>query len=79
MKSMAIKNSSADMLTDLDRALHEVGMELCFAEMKGPVKDRLKRYGLFTAIGTEYFFPTIGQAADRYLAVHKVEWHDWAE
>ena len=71
--------TAADMLADFDRALHEVGMELCFAEMKGPVKDRLKRYGLFTAIGTEYFFPTIGQAVDRYLAVHKVEWHDWAE
>jgi MFS superfamily sulfate permease-like transporter len=71
--------TAADMLAGLDLALHKVGMELCFAEMKGPVKDRLKRYGLFTAIGTEYFFSTLGQAVDRYLAVHKVEWHDWAE
>jgi len=43
------------------------------------VKDRLKRYELFTALGTENFFPTLGQAVDRYLAVHQVEWQDWDE
>jgi hypothetical protein len=52
-------------------------MDLCFAEMKGPVKDQLKRYGLFTTLGTESFFPTLGQAVDRYLQVHEVEWRDW--
>jgi hypothetical protein len=59
--------------------LHREGMELCFAEMKGPVKDHLKRYGLFSQLGTENFFPTIGEAVHRYLAVHQVEWHDWEE
>ena len=71
--------TAADALTALDEALHAEGMELCFAEMKGPVKDRLKSYGLFTALGTENFFPTIGQAVDRYLAVHQIEWRDWDE
>jgi high affinity sulfate transporter 1 len=71
--------TAADTLTALDEALHAEGMELCFAEMKGPVKDRLKSYGLFTALGTENFFPTLGQAVDRYLAVHQIEWHDWDE
>ena len=56
--------TAADVLTSLDEALHAEGMELCFAEMKGPVKDRLKRYGLFTTLGTENFFPTLGQAVD---------------
>jgi len=69
--------TAADTLAELDRELHAAGMELCFAEMKGPVKDSLKRYGLFTAFGTENFFPTIGQAVDRYLALHRVEWRDW--
>jgi hypothetical protein len=68
-----------DALAALDEALHAEGMDLCFAEMKGPVKDRLKRYGLFTSLGTENFFPTLGQAVDRYLAVHKIEWRDWDE
>ncbi len=71
--------TAADALISLDGALHAEGMELCFAEMKGPVKDRLKRYGLFTTLGTENFFPTLGQAVDRYLAVHQIEWRDWDE
>jgi high affinity sulfate transporter 1 len=69
--------TAADVLAGLDADLHKAGMELCFAEMKGPVKDRLKRYGLFTQLGTENFFPTIGQGVDRYLAVHQISWHDW--
>jgi high affinity sulfate transporter 1 len=71
--------TAADAVSDLDRELHEVGMDLCFAEVKGPVKDLLKRYGLFATLGTENFFPTIGEAVDGYLAVHKVEWRDWED
>ena len=71
--------TAADALTELDEKLHEAGMDLCFAEMKGPVKDQLKRYGLFTQLGIESFFPTIGQAVDRYLEVHKIAWQDWDE
>jgi hypothetical protein len=47
--------------------------------MKGPVKDILKRYGLFDSFGKENFFPTIGQAVDQYLVAHKVDWQDWDE
>jgi MFS superfamily sulfate permease-like transporter len=71
--------TAADMLVELDRRLHQTGTDLYFAEMKGPVKDRLKRYGLFTTIGQDNFFPTIGQAVDRYLAAYPVEWQDWEE
>jgi MFS superfamily sulfate permease-like transporter len=71
--------TAADALAALDEALHAEGMDLCFAEMKGPVKDRLKQYGLFTTLGSENFFPTVGQAVDRYLAVHQIEWRDWDE
>ena len=71
--------TAADMLADLDKKLHDSGMDLCFAEMKGPVKDILKRYGLFDSFGNENFFPTIGQAVDQYLVAHKVDWQDWDE
>ena len=63
--------TAADILADLDESLHQAGMDLCFAEMKDPVKDRLKCYGLFNRLGTENFFPTIEQAVDRYLTLHK--------
>ncbi len=66
--------TAADELSELDQALHKEGIELCFAEMKGPVKDYLKRYGLFTRLGVENFYPTIEQAVAQYLKVHSVEW-----
>lgn len=64
--------TAAEMLADLDNALHESGMDLFFAEMKGPVKDMLKRYGLFTRFGEGNFFPTIEQAVEHYLMSHKI-------
>ncbi|MCU0971708.1 MAG: sulfate permease, partial [Gammaproteobacteria bacterium] len=60
--------TAADMLAELDERLHAAGIELCFAEMKDPVKDKLKRFGLFARLGEETFFPTIGTAVDGYLA-----------
>ena len=52
------------------------GIELCFAEMKDPVKDKLKRFGLFDAFGEKFFFPTIGAAVDAYLETYNVDWVD---
>jgi high affinity sulfate transporter 1 len=71
--------TSADVLDELDKTLHEAGIELCFAEMKGPVKDKLKRFGLFARLGGQHFFPTIGEAVSRYLASQPVEWVDWED
>jgi high affinity sulfate transporter 1 len=69
--------TAADMLAELDETLHAAGIELCFAEMKDPVKDKLKRFGLFARLGEETFFPTLGTAVSAYLASHDVEWLDW--
>ena len=54
-------------------------MTLAFAELKGPVKDRLQRYGLYDAIGPDHFFPTIGTAVDAYVAATGTTWVDWEE
>ncbi|WCM48684.1 sulfate permease [Pseudomonas sp. WJP1] len=62
--------TSADMLAELDDTLHAAGIKLCVAEMKDPVKDKLKRFGLFARLGESAFFPTIGEAVDSYLAAH---------
>jgi high affinity sulfate transporter 1 len=69
-----VDTTAAEMLSELDHALHESGMDLFFAEMKGPVKDMLKRYGLFTRFGEENFFPTIEQAVERYRTLNKIDW-----
>ncbi len=71
--------TAADVVAELDEALHAAGTELCFAEMKGPVKDKLKRFGLFTRVGPEMFFSTVGEAVNAYLTQHPVEWVDWED
>jgi MFS superfamily sulfate permease-like transporter len=71
--------TSADALDELDKTLHEAGIDLCFAEMKGPVKDKLKRFGLFSRLGEQRFFATIGEAVNRYLESQSVTWVDWED
>ena len=71
--------TAADAVCELDDTLHAAGIELCFAEMKDPVKDKLKRFGLFTRFGEQTFFATLGEAVSVYLATHPVEWVDWED
>ena len=71
--------TAADMLAELHKSLHESGIELCFAELKDPVKDKLKRFGLFEQIGEGSFFPTTGAAVGAYLESHPVDWVDWED
>ena len=61
------------------RSPARAGIELCFAEMKDPVKDKLKRFGLFAQLGQEFFFPTLGSAVSTYLATQPAEWVDWED
>ena len=68
--------TACDMVAELDQALQAQGIELCFAELKDPVKDKLKRFGLFAQLGENYFFPTIGVAVSHYLETNNVEWED---
>jgi len=64
--------TSADSLTELDQTLKARGIDLDFAEMKDPVKDKLKRFGLFTELGEKHFFPTIDSAVASHMREYKV-------
>ena len=64
--------TSADMLAELQHSLNESGIELRFAEMKDPVKDKLRRFELLERFGD--FYPTIGAAVDAYLEEHAIGW-----
>ena len=66
--------TSADMLVELNRTLTESTIELRFAEMKDPVKDKLRRFELFERFGAANFYPTVGSAVDAYLEDHAVDW-----
>jgi high affinity sulfate transporter 1 len=71
--------TAGDTVAELDDELRAMGIQLCFAELKDPVKDKLKRFGLFAQLGEKYFFPTIGVAVSRYLEIHDVDWVDWED
>ena len=70
----SIDVTSADMLAELEHTLTESGIELRFAEMKDPVKDKLRRFELFERFGAANFYPTIGSAVDGYLEEYPVDW-----
>lgn len=59
--------SAADRLVALHAELAECGIAMNFAEMKGPVKDRLRAYGLFDVFGAASFFPTVTDAVARHV------------
>ena len=70
----SIDVTSADMLAELEQMLADAGIELHFAEVKGPVKDKLRRFGLLREHGEQRIQPTVGAAVDAYLADHGIDW-----
>ena len=75
----SIDVTAADAICELDDTLRTAGIELCFAEMKDPVKDKLKRFELFERFGEKTFFATIGEAVSVYRVTYPVEWVDWED
>ncbi|MFH0302136.1 sulfate permease [Bradyrhizobium sp. 31Argb] len=72
--------TAGDTLAKLDETLQARGIELRFAELKDPVKDKLKKFGLLAQLGEDNFFPTVGAAVSAYLEINSdVEWEDWEE
>jgi len=59
--------TAADVLVELDEELQKAGIELCFAELKDPVRDKLRRFGLLAQFGERSFFPTIEAAVGSFL------------
>ncbi|AXK67414.1 SulP family inorganic anion transporter [Burkholderia sp. IDO3] len=59
--------SAADRLVALHAELRARGIAVNFAEMKGPVKDRLRAYGLFDVFGPGSFFPTVTDAVAHHV------------
>ncbi len=74
-----IDTSAAEALGGLLDELDARGIVLAFAELKGRVKDRLRRYGLYERIGDAHVFPTLGTAIDGYLAATGTVWTDWSD
>jgi len=74
-----VDTTAAEMIETLDAELEKAGITLAFAELKDPVRDRLRRYELEQKIGLERFYPTIGVAVKEYLEATGTVWIDWED
>ena len=81
---------AAEPITDIDATAGETLATLqadlarrrahaAFAELKDPVRDVLRRYGIEAAVGSERFYPTVGVAVATYLAETGTAWTDWED
>jgi MFS superfamily sulfate permease-like transporter len=59
-----IDTTAIDELVELDEYLRVHGIRLVFAEMKDPVKDVLREYGMNDRFTPDRFAPTVGAAVD---------------
>ncbi|MDR7080986.1 high affinity sulfate transporter 1 [Arthrobacter ginsengisoli] len=68
-----LDTTALDDLVALDDELAKRGISLVFAEMKGPIKDRLIRFGVSSRFGPDHFFPTVNNAVRHYKKTFDLE------
>ncbi|MEU4705526.1 SulP family inorganic anion transporter [Nocardia salmonicida] len=61
-----LDTTAVDELVDLDNYLAGKAIQLKFAEMKGPIKDKLIRFGVGDRFDRTHFYPTIEAAVDAF-------------
>ena len=61
--------TSGDSLVELEAILSAHGIDLCFAELKDPVKDKFRRFGLLGQFGQSRFFPTKEAAVADFVKI----------
>ena len=61
-----LDTTAVDELVDLDTFLEGNGIRLAFAEMKGPIKDRLIRFGVGDRFDSTHFYPTVEAAVNAF-------------
>lgn len=58
-------SSAAHMLCDMVENYRQNGVQFYLANVKGPIRDRLKRADLVNFIGKEYFYLSVNEAVDK--------------
>ncbi|HEY4190395.1 MAG TPA: sulfate permease [Candidatus Limnocylindrales bacterium] len=74
-----VDTTAAAALDELVDELERDGITLCFAELKDPIKEKLKRYGALGRLPAEHVFPTVGTAVTGYLQATGQSWTDWED
>ena len=68
-----LDTTALDDVVALDDELAKRGISLVFAEMKGPIKDRLILFGVSSRFGPDHFFPTVNNAVRSYKRTFELE------
>lgn len=74
-----IDTTAADALADTVRDLRAQGIEFRFAELKGTIRERLDRYGVFHDNTPDASARTIGEAVKQYLRDFPADYVDWED
>jgi MFS superfamily sulfate permease-like transporter len=74
-----VDTTAAAALDDLVEELEGRGITLAFAELKDPVRERLRRYGALERVPDDHIYPTVGTAVSGYLRATGQAWRDWEE
>jgi high affinity sulfate transporter 1 len=69
-----VDTTAADMLEDLDEDLNGRGINLVFAELKDPVREKINRYGLIRTIDPAHFFATLEDAVEAFGRESGARW-----
>jgi high affinity sulfate transporter 1 len=72
-----VDTTAASVLDDLVEELEGRGITLAFAELKDPVRERLRRYGALERVPDDHIYPTVGTAVSGYLHATGEAWRDW--
>jgi len=65
--------TTADMLVDLVAELRARSVEILLAQVKGTVRDRLRRTGLMAELGEDRVYLSVGSAVTDFLRRHPVD------
>jgi high affinity sulfate transporter 1 len=69
-----IDTTAADMLEQLDTWLNDRGVSLVFAELKDPVREKVRRYELTRTIDADHFYPTLDAAIAAFVESTGATW-----
>jgi high affinity sulfate transporter 1 len=69
-----VDTTASDMLHDLDEALNAKGINMVFAELKDPVREKIERYELMRTMDPAHFFPTLDAAVAAFRAESGADW-----
>lgn len=68
-----LDTTALDDLVALDDELAKRRISMVFAEMKGPIKDRLIQFGVSSRFGRDHFYPTVTNAVRSYKRAFDLE------